>query len=269
MINGMEFGGPSVSEADKGYDKGGEEDERHEGCRIEASFSVKKVPGDFHFSTHAYAKKYMMNTMVKNMFPFGVALGGNGQPQHDLDLASLDMRHTIHELSFGHDSFDMHSIETSGEAGAPSTFTPLTFFGFQQVDVGQLIEYYIQAVPTIRETKARVDDRRDPAAAGGADKNGLGVVADAFQYTAHHHTKPAIDTLPAVVFIYEFAPFAIRDKFRYKPMLEFVTSCCAIVGGVLTSLGLVNRVLSWMFTSLCCAGGGDQLSPKLNRAAVQ
>ena len=77
-----------------------------------------------------------------------------------------------------------------------------------------------------------------------------------------------MDTLPAVVFIYEFAPFAIRDKFRYKPMIEFVTSCCAIVGGVLTSLGLVNRLIGWV-VGCFCGSASDQLSPKASRGAVQ
>jgi hypothetical protein len=39
-INGMPVGGPSVTAADKGYDAGGEEEARHEGCRIEANFEV-------------------------------------------------------------------------------------------------------------------------------------------------------------------------------------------------------------------------------------
>ena len=55
-----------------------------------------------------------MASMVKNMFPFGMMGQGGKKPAHELDLASLDMRHTIHELSFGEDYFDLHSIETSG-----------------------------------------------------------------------------------------------------------------------------------------------------------
>jgi hypothetical protein len=57
----------------------------------------------------------------------------------------------------------------------------------------------MQAVPTTRE--------HSEDGAGGAD---------AFQYTAHHHTKQATDTLPAVVFIYEFAPFRVSVPRAYR-----------------------------------------------------
>ena len=60
----------------------------------------------------------------------------------------------------------------------------------------------------------------------------------------------------------------IRDRYRYRPFINFITSCCAIVGGVLTSLGIVNRLLGWVFCSIC-GRGGDQLSPKANRGTVQ
>ena len=41
--------------------------------------------------------------MVKNMFPFGL-VGPGGKPEHELDLASLDMRHTIHEVGATRDA---------------------------------------------------------------------------------------------------------------------------------------------------------------------
>ena len=53
MVNGVAVGGPSISGADKGYDKGVAEARGHEGCRVAGTFSVQRVPGNFHFSSHA------------------------------------------------------------------------------------------------------------------------------------------------------------------------------------------------------------------------
>jgi hypothetical protein len=81
----------------------------------------------------------LLTSVAPQMFPFGL-IGNSGEPEHELDLAGLDMRHSIAELSFGADALELHAEQTSDEAGAPSTYTPLSFFGVREIDVGQLIE---------------------------------------------------------------------------------------------------------------------------------
>jgi hypothetical protein len=56
--------------------------EESEGCRIEGTVVINKVPGNFHISSHAYGH------VVQQMYMMG---------------KRLDFTHTIHHLSFGDD----------------------------------------------------------------------------------------------------------------------------------------------------------------------
>ena len=75
LLNGVPFGGESVTGADRGYDRGTAEARVHEGCRVTGTFSVQRVPGNFHFSSHAYAGKFMRTATMRQFFPPGLFLG--------------------------------------------------------------------------------------------------------------------------------------------------------------------------------------------------
>jgi hypothetical protein len=220
-------GGEPRGAADKGLAKGQLEEQRHEGCRIEGRFEVQfGVAGNFHFSTHAYAAQFMQTDMLSQLF--GMPFGGGG-----LDLGSLDMRHSISLLAFGDETLDVHAAQLDAAAATAQaaaeqqqqllmSFSPLS--GPRRGGVGKLTEYFIVAVPLLH---VKLD----------------GSMTRAFQYTAHHHVRPALNTLPAVVFIYDLSPMTVRVTERRRPLLHFVTSVCAIVGGVLATMGLVHRAV--------------------------
>ncbi len=48
--------------------------------------------------------------------------------------------------------------------------------------------------------------------------------------------------IPSVFFIYDFSPFRVVVEERRVPLTEFVVSLCAIVGGVLTVVGICHSV---------------------------
>lgn len=87
---------------------------KHIGCRLEVSFQINKVPGNFHLSTHS----------------------ASHQP------SVIDMAHEIHEISFGDDvrTYNLHG-----------SFDPLS--GIQKLDDSALQshEYHLRIVPSIYE----------------------------------------------------------------------------------------------------------------------
>lgn len=84
------------------------------GCRLEVSFQINKVPGNFHLSTHS----------------------ASHQP------SVIDMAHEIHEISFGD---DVHSLNLLG------SFDPLK--GTRKLEDSSLQshEYHLRIVPSIFE----------------------------------------------------------------------------------------------------------------------
>lgn len=87
---------------------------KHTGCRLEVSFQINKVPGNFHLSTHS----------------------ASHQP------SVIDMAHEIHEISFGD---DVRTLNLHG------SFDPLS--GTKKVDDSALQshEYHLRIVPSIYE----------------------------------------------------------------------------------------------------------------------
>lgn len=87
---------------------------KHSGCRLEVSFQINKVPGNFHLSTHSAAS----------------------QPSH------IDMAHEIHEISFGD---DVRSLNLHG------SFDPLANTNKLDDSALQSHEYHLRIVPSIYE----------------------------------------------------------------------------------------------------------------------
>lgn len=87
---------------------------KHSGCRLEVSFQINKVPGNFHLSTHS----------------------ASHQP------STIDMAHEIHEISFG-DDVNMLNLHGS--------FDPLGKTSKLDDSPLQSHEYHLRIVPSIYE----------------------------------------------------------------------------------------------------------------------
>lgn len=87
---------------------------KHTGCRLEVSFQINKVPGNFHLSTHSASQ----------------------QP------SVIDMAHEIHEISFGD---DVHMLNLHG------SFDPLASTRKLEDSPLQSHEYHLRIVPSIYE----------------------------------------------------------------------------------------------------------------------
>lgn len=90
---------------------------KHTGCRLEVSFQINKVPGNFHLSTHSASQ----------------------QP------SVIDMAHEIHEISFGD---DVRSLNLHG------SFDPLRDTHKLDDSSLQSHEYHLRIVPSIYEGSA-------------------------------------------------------------------------------------------------------------------
>ncbi len=51
------------------------------------------------------------------------------------------------------------------------------------------------------------------------------------------------DTVPGVFFSYEFSPFVVKVTHSSMRLASFLTSVCAIIGGVFAIAGVVDSVL--------------------------
>jgi len=88
--------------------------QKHQGCRLEVTFQINKVPGNFHLSTHS----------------------AEHQP------GVIDMAHIIHEISFGD---DVRSLNLQG------SFDPLSDIKRLDDSPMQSHEYHLRIVPSIYE----------------------------------------------------------------------------------------------------------------------
>ena len=77
-------------------------------------------------------------------------------------------------------------------------------------------------------------------------KNGTSIQTNQYSVTEHlRHVNPGGGRgLPGVFFFYEISPLHVEIVEDYrKGYLGFFTSVCAIVGGVVTTMGLLDQIL--------------------------
>lgn len=137
---------------------------------------------------------------------------------HDLQPFSssqFNVSHRIRHLSFGRN--------------IPGKTNPLD--GTNQVaDQGAMMfQYYIKIVPTMY-----------------AKNDGHTLYTNQFAVT-RHQKQVSVATgehgLPGVFVIYELAPLMVKYSEKTKSFLHFLTSVCAIIGGVFTVAGLVDSAI--------------------------
>jgi Endoplasmic reticulum vesicle transporter/Endoplasmic Reticulum-Golgi Intermediate Compartment (ERGIC) len=95
-----------------------------EGCRLEGTISVLRVPGNFHISTHAYGN------IIAKLISEGIF--------------ATDLSHKINHISFG-DETDIKNIKSKFDVGI---LNPID--GVEKIDHKnqKMYEYYLKVVPT-------------------------------------------------------------------------------------------------------------------------
>lgn len=131
-------------------------------------------------------------------------------------LASYNASHTIHSLSFG-PSF-------------PGQVNPLSGYTPAAPEKGSAMwQYHIRVVPTLFQYM-------------------YGSIVDSQQYSASDFVttmEPGAHSMvhPGVWWKFDFSPIMVRKVQTRRSVLSFLTSLCAILGGVYALSGIVDTLL--------------------------
>ncbi|KAG2483070.1 hypothetical protein HYH03_018053 [Edaphochlamys debaryana] len=133
--------------------------------------------------------------------------------------AVIDFRHTVHKLSFGQPYPGMKNPLDGAKAG----YTAAAATG--------MFQYFLKVVPT---SYTSLSNRT--------------LATNQFSVTENFREAQgaAGKTLPGVFFFYDLSPIKVKIVEHASSFLSFLTSVCAIVGGVFTVSGIVD---AFVYTS--------------------
>ena len=156
---------------------------------------------------------------------FHIAPGGSHQHDHahihDVKLSQIsrfNSTHTIQRFYFGEDIY-------------PNQINPLeNTVQIAQDNNGVAFYYFIKIVPTTYEF-----DNGD-------------ILNNTFQYSVTKYSKPVSfqdqnGALPGVFVTYELSPIMVKFIEKQHSFTHFLTSCCAIIGGLFTVAGLLDAFI--------------------------
>lgn len=174
------------------------------GCQLYGQMILNKASGHFHIAPH---KDLHKGSMQAGLFSL-------------MDLISFtfdqfNITHTVNTLSFGNTY--------------PGIESPLDGQKRTVEDTHGMYQYYVKIVPTRYQALGQSE-----------------IESNQYSVTEHlRHLSPGSGRgLPGVYFYYEISPIsALVTEKRRGALFPFLTSCCAILGGVFTVMGLVDVVL--------------------------
>jgi len=175
-----------------------------EGCLVAGHLNVRKVPGTLRLVLHS--------------------------AEHDHEHELINSSHVVNEFWYGEPlSAYQRSRLSAGDAAelAAPTSHRLESIPFVSDAVGHAHVHYLKVVTkVIRHYSARVADTL------------------VYKYTVHSNKYSAPEgTPPSVAFQYDLSPISILAQQQRMPAYRFVTSTCAIIGGVFTVIGIIESVL--------------------------
>lgn len=199
-----------------------------EGCRLEGHLEVNKVAGNFHIAP-------------------GISFQQNHMHFHDvkqMPLDEFDTKHYFDTFSFGDSypnqfnpleqkSLQMEPPTSSKMSEANRNLQNIINFDFINLNSPENPEskavsysYFLKIVPTTYEY---LDGR---------------VINNTYQYSVTKSAKlisgANTQSLPGVFISYELGPIMIKFIEKSKSFSHFLTSICAIIGGLFTIAGMLD-----------------------------
>lgn len=169
-----------------------------EGCLIEGTVWVNRVPGKFHISAKSKS--------------------------HDFDPKSTNLSHVVHHFSFGQQL--PRRVIRNLPNDVRRNINPLDGRSFVNVNEHTTHEHYIKVVSThYRVGKSSILNREDS----------LG-----YQMATSNHRYKSDPETPEAKFSFDLSPTAVVIIQGGKRWYEFVTSLCAILGGIFTVVSLFD-----------------------------
>lgn len=180
------------------------QEQKGEGCHLWGELHINKVAGNFHF---APGRSYQQGNMhIHDLSPFA------GQ--------NFDFTHTIHKLAFGQEY--------------PGMKNPLDGVVVRQQvaqeDNSGLYQYFLKVVPT-----------------SYVDQHNATILTNQFSVTEHFRETASPTAgggqLPGLFLFYDLSPIKVRFQESRMSFLSFVTSLCAIIGGIFTVSGIIDATV--------------------------
>lgn len=190
-----------------------------EGCRVRGSVKTDKVAGNFRFKVkpqHVDQKSLQV------------------QAPHPSHYPNLDMSHEVKNIYF--ESKNDVVTRVLGLLASPPT--PLKS---QVTSLGGetgLYHYGLQIVPSMKKRNGKLQ---------ASDLNSYSVterrvkLADLNRGLSLGGTT--VQNFVGVIFTYEFYPVAVVTEINRQGILQFLVSLCAIIGGLVTVMSLVDKCL--------------------------
>ncbi|KAF5360754.1 hypothetical protein D9756_004714 [Leucocoprinus leucothites] len=215
-----------------------------EGCNISGRIRVNKVIGNIHLSP---GRSFQTNS--RNLYELVPYLRDDGN-KHDFS-------HMIHRFAFeGDDEYDYWKAEAGREMKnrLGLAVNPLDGAHYRTSKAQYMFQYFLKVVSTqFRTMDGKIVNTHQYSVThferdleeGGTGETPAGI-------HVHHGTQG----LPGAFFNYEISPILVVHSDTRQSFAHFVTSTCAIVGGVLTVASLFDSVLFATSRALKKSGGG-------------
>jgi len=175
-----------------------------EGCRIAGHLNVRKVPGTLKLLLHT--------------------------TEHDHDAHLINSSHVVDSLWFGEPLSRAQRLQLPAadqlELLSPTSHR-LDGLPFISAESGHSHVHYLKVVTkVIKHQSSRVHDTL------------------AYKYTVHSNRyEEPNNGEPLIEFKYDLSPISIVVQQERVPAYKFITSSCAIIGGVFTVIGLLENVV--------------------------
>ncbi|KAF5345558.1 hypothetical protein D9758_011989 [Tetrapyrgos nigripes] len=221
-------------------------DQANEGCNVAGRIRVNKVIGNIHLSPGR-----SFQSSGRNFYELVPYLRDDGN-KHDFS-------HTIHSLAFeGDDEYDIYKAQASREMkkrlgiGA----NPLDNFMARTSKPAYMFQYFLKVVSTrFRTLEGKTINTHQYSVTQFERDLTEGASGDTPQGV---HVQHGVTGVPGAFFNFEISPILVVHSDTRQSFAHFLTSTCAIVGGVLTVASLLDSALFATSRALKKGGGSAQ-----------
>ncbi|WWD16541.1 hypothetical protein CI109_100968 [Kwoniella shandongensis] len=206
-----------------------------EGCQISGRVRVNKVIGNIHFSPGRSFQNNMMQMLElvpylkdANHHDFGHIIH---KFRFAADLTAADEEKTVPKELKWRDSLKMR--DPLQEIAAHTEESNYMFQYFLKVVSTNFVSLTGEEIPSHQYSVTQYERDLRSGNAPGKDSHG-------------HMTSHGVMGVPGVFFNYDISPIRVIHTETRQSFAHFLTSSCAIIGGVLTVAGLID---SFIFSS--------------------
>jgi len=218
-------------------------EQSNEGCNISGRIRVNKVIGNIHLSP---GRSFQTNS--RNIYELVPYLRDDGN-RHDFS-------HTIHHFAFeGDDEYDHYKAQLGRTMKERMGIgkNPLDGARARTAKSQYMFQYFLKVVSTqFRTLDGKTINTHQYSTTqferdlkdGGQNDSPQGV-----------HIQHGVNGVPGAFFNFEISPILVVHSDTRQSFAHFITSTCAIIGGVLTVASLLDSVLFATGRALKKSGG--------------